>query len=153
MPNESSLLCGGTNNSVALIVGSTGGVLLADRMMWVQYAADADNAVDESRTATVRASLRRMSRTLLIPDNALSAGTKVLPDGAEVAAEESNEAVDEVVDNNDKQGSLSHTLAGLGNALVVSLIGVGYPVAVLPYYRAESTTEYVRRFGMHRSYA
>ena len=137
------------HNSVTLIVGSTAGVLLADRMMWLQYAADADNAVDETRMETVRGSLRRMSRTIILPDNMAAAGAEVLPQEAEVATEgtddsqEANETTVEVVDNEEKQGYLARTLATLGNVLVITLIAIGYPVAVLPYYRAESTTECV----------
>ena len=44
---------------------------------------------------------------------------------------------------NESKGGFFTALVSLGNTLVVAVIATAYPVTVLPFYRAESTTEYV----------
>ena len=44
---------------------------------------------------------------------------------------------------NKSKGRFFNALASLGNGLVIAVIAIAYPVTVLPFYRAESTTEYV----------
>ena len=141
------------DNSVTILVGCIGGILLADRMMWLQYVADVGSAAAEQvEAASVRTSLRRMSRTILVLENENGQGAAaVLPEeekGESETSAESTEANDDdtgdELGSEDKKGSsFANSLATLGNALVILLIGIGYPLALLPYYRADSTTEWV----------
>ena len=150
MLNESSSLCDVYHNSVMMLVGCIGGILLADRRMWAQYVADVGSAATEQvEAASVRNSLRRMSHAILVLENENGQGAaEVLPGEEKEESEtsaESTEANDDGTDDElgseDKKGSLANALASLGNTLVLGLAVIGYPVAVLPYYRAESTTE------------
>ena len=135
------------NNSVTIAVGGIGGVLLADSMMWAQYVADVGSATAEQvEAASVRTSLRRMSHAILVLENENGRGAAaVLPEEEEKEESEtsagSTEANDD--DTGDELGSEEKTsaMASLGNTFVLILIMFGYPVAVLPYYRAASTTE------------
>ena len=127
------------------------GVLLAERMMWLQYAAenvDAANQTNASSNASARASLRRMSQTVLGLAHEDSNGATVLPEVrgeavAESAALPPPSDGTNKADSADKQASFTDTLTALGNTLVICTIAIAYPVSVLPYYRAEKTTEYV----------
>ena len=44
---------------------------------------------------------------------------------------------------NESKGGFFTALVSLSNSLVILTIAIAYPVTVLPFYRAESTTEYV----------
>ena len=58
------------NNSVTMVVGVVGSMVLADRMMWAQYVADVGSATAEQvEAASVRTSLRRMSHAILVLEN------------------------------------------------------------------------------------
>ena len=139
------------NNSVTLLVGSIGGILLADRMMWAQYVADVGSAVAEQvEAASVRTSLRRMSHAILVLENENGQGAAaVLPEEMKEESETSAESIEandddtgDELGNQDKKGSsFAKVLASLGNTIVMMLIMIGYPVAILPYYRADATTE------------
>ena len=139
------------NNSVNILVGAIGGILLADRMMWAQYVADVGSvAAEQVEAASVRTSLRRMSHAVLVLGNENGQGTAaVLPaeeekEGSETGAgsPEANVAdTGDGVSSEDNKGYFANALATMGNTLVVATIAIGYPVAILPYYRAESTTE------------
>ena len=141
------------NNSANLVVGVVlCGILLADRMMWAQYVADVGSAIAEQvEAASVRTSLRRMSHAILVLENENGRGAAaVLPEEEEKEESETSagsteanddDAGDELGSEEKKGYSFANALATLGNPLVLGLIGIGYPVAVLPYYRAESTTE------------
>ena len=139
------------NNSVALVFGIVGGFLLAERRMWAQYVADVGIAAAEQvEAASVRTSLRRMSHAILVLENENGQGAAaVLPEEEKEESETSagsteandDDTGDEVGSEDKKGSSFVNALASLGNALVLLLIGIGYPVALLPYYRADSTTE------------
>ena len=139
------------NNSVTLLVANIGGILLADRIMWAQYVADVGSAAAEQvEAASVRTSLRRMSHAILVLENENGQGAAaVLPEEEKEASETSagsteandDDTGDELGSEDKKGNSFVNALAFLGNCLVQGIIAVGYPVAVLPYYRAESTTE------------
>ena len=139
------------NNSVSIAVGAVGGILLADRRMWAQYVADVGSAAAEQvEAASVRTSLRRMSHAILVLENENGQGAAaVLPeeekDESETSAgstEANDDDTDDELGSEDKKGySFANALASLSSALVIPLIAIGYPVAVLPYYRADSTTE------------
>ena len=147
MLNESSSLC----DSATLMVGSIGGILLADRRMWAQYVADVGSAAAEQvEAASIRTSLRRMSHAVLVLENENGQGTTaVLPaeeekEGSETGARSPEANVADTGDGDsseDNKGYFANALATVGNTLVLATIAIGYPVAVLPYYRAESTTE------------
>ena len=139
------------NNSVTIAVGSIGGILLADRMMWAQYVADVGSAnAEQVEAASVRTSLRRMSHAILVLENENGQGAAaVLPEEEKEESETSagsTEANDDdtggELGSEEKKGySFANAMATLGNTFVLCLIMIGYPVAVLPYYRADSTTE------------
>ena len=140
------------NNSVTLVVGCIGGIILADRMMWAQYVADVGSATAEQvEAASVRTSLRRMSHAILVLENENGRGAAaVLPEEEEKEESETSagsteanddDAGDELGSEEKKGYAFANTLARLGNTIVISVIMLGYPVAVLPYYRADSTTE------------
>ena len=140
------------NNSVTMSVGWIGGVLLADRMMWAQYVADVGSAIAEQvEAASVRTSLRRMSHAILVLEDEDGRGAAaVLPEEEEKEESETSagsteanddDAGDELGSEEKKGYSFANALASLGNTFVLGLIIIGYPVAVLPYYRADSTTE------------
>ena len=140
------------NNSATLYVGWVGGILLADSMMWAQYVADVGSATAEQvEAASVRTSLRRMSHAILVLENENGRGAvAVLPEEEEKEESETSagsteanddDAGDELGREEKKGSSFANALASLGNTFVLLLIGLGYPVAVLPYYRADSTTE------------
>ena len=139
------------NNSANLVVGIIGGILLADRMMWAQYVADVGSAIAEQvEAASVRTSLRRMSHAILVLENENGQGAAaVLPEEEKEESETSagsteandDDAGDEIGSEEKKEYSFANALTSLGNTLVLGLICLGYPVAVLPYYRADSTTE------------
>ena len=141
------------NNSVTILVGAIGGILLADRRMWAQYVADVGSAAAEQvEAASVRTSLRRMSHAILVLENENGQGAAaVLPEEEKEESETSagsteanDDDTDDELGSEDKKGSsLVNTLVALSNTIVIFLVAVGYPVAVLPYYRAESTTEWV----------
>ena len=136
-----------------MAIGIVGGILLADRIMWAQYVADVGSAAAEQvEAASVRTSLRRMSHAILVLENENGQGAAaVLPeeekDESETSAgstEANDDDTDDELGSEDKKGySFVNALAGLGNTLVIGTIALGYPVAVLPYYRAKSTTEWV----------
>ena len=140
------------NNSANFVVGYIGGILLADRMMWAQYVADVGSAIAEQvEAASVRTSLRRMSHAILVLENENGRGAAaVLPEEEEKEESETSagsteanddDAGDELGSEEKKGYSFANALAVLGNTLVVGFIAIGYPLAVLPYYRADSTTE------------
>ena len=122
-------------------------------MMWLQYVADVDSAaVEQVEAASVRTSLRRMSHAILVLENENGQGAAaVLPEEEKEESETSagsteanDEDTNDEVDSEEKKGySFVNTLTRLCNLVVLSLVMLGYPVAVLPYYRAESTTEWV----------
>ena len=153
MLNESSRRFVTYDNSVTLLVGAFGGILLADRVMWLQYVADVGSAAAEQvEAASVRTSLRRMSHAILVLENENGQGAAaVLPEEEKEESETSagsteanDDDTDDELGSEDKKGSsFVNTLVTLGNTFVLIFIAVGYPVAVLPYYRAESTTEWV----------
>ena len=106
-------------------------------MMWHQYLKEVDNAsvhADAAQNASIRSSLRRMSHAVLVQ------GAAVVPDEREVAMQ-ANGMQD--VKEEDGEKSLVRTLISFGNTIVIFLVAVGYPTFILPYYRADSTTEYV----------
>ena len=140
------------NNSVTIFVGALGGIILADRMMWRQYVADVGSAAAEQvEAASVRTSLRRMSHAILVLENENGRGAAaVLPEEEEKEESETSagsteanddDAGDELGSEEKKGYSFANALASLGNTFVLVLIIIGYPVTVLPYYRADSTTE------------
>ena len=120
-------------------------------MMWLQYVADVGSATAEQvEAASIRTSLRRMSHAVLVLENENGRGTAaVLPaeeekEGSETSAGSPEANVDDTgdgVSSEDNKGYFANALATVGNSLVMTTIAIGYPVAVLPYYRAESTTE------------
>ena len=132
-----------------------GGILLADRRMWAQYVADVGSAAAEQvEAASVRTSLRRMSHAILVLENENGQGAAaVLPEEEKEESETSagsteandDDTGDELGSEDKKGSSFANALAslatGVANALVVGLFVIVYPVAVLPYYRADSTTE------------
>ena len=148
MPNESSSLCAKTI-SVSILTGCFTGVLLADRMMWHQYVAKVGSSGEHIEGATIRASLRRRSHAILVLDNKNGQGAAAVlakeeKEGSEIGR--SSEAKDGDTDddlggNEDNKRSFVNSLISVGNTLVLALVGLGYPLAVLPYYRAGSTTE------------
>ena len=119
--------------------------------MWAQYVADVGSAAAEQvEAASVRTSLRRMSHAILVLENENGQGAAaVLPeeekDESETSAgstEPNDDDTDDELGSEDKKGySFANALATLSNTMVIGLITVAYPVAVLPYYRADSTTE------------
>ena len=124
--------------------------MIADFMMWLQYVADVGNAaIEQVEAASVRTSLRRMSRAILVLENENGQGAaSVFPEEEEEGPETSgsleandNDTGDELRSEGKEEHSFATALTSLGNTLVLSVICFGYPVAVLPYYRAESTTE------------
>ena len=140
------------NNSANGVVGCIGGILLADRMMWAQYVADVGSATAEQvEAASVRTSLRRMSHAILVLEDENGRGAAaVLPEEEEKEESETSagsteanddDAGDELGSEEKKGYSFANALATLGNTLVLGIIMLGYPLAVLPYYRADSTTE------------
>ena len=125
-------------------------------MMWLQYVSDVGSvAVEQVEEATIHNSLRRMSRAILVFEKENGQGpASVLPEeekeGSETAgspeAHDDNtddDTDDELTSENKKGYSFANALSSLGNTIVITLAAIGYPVAVLPYYRAASTTEYV----------
>ena len=153
MSIESSSLFDVYHHSVTILVGSIGGILLADRIMWLQYVADVGSAAAEQvEAASVRNSLRRMSHAILVLQNENDQGAAaVLPEEEKEESETSAgsiEANDDYTSDDlgseDKKGSsFVNALASVGHTLVIGLVALGYPVAILPYYRADSTTEWV----------
>ena len=153
MSIESSSLCDVYHHSVTLLVCVVGGILLADRRMWAQYVADVGSAAAEQvEAASVRTSLRRMSHAILVLENENGQGAAaVLPEEEKEESETSagsteandDDTGDELGSEDKKGSSFANALASLGNTMVLFLIMIGYPVAVLPYYRADSTTEWV----------
>ena len=151
MSIESSSLFDVYHHSVTILVGVVGGILLADRRMWTQYVADVGSAVAEQvEAASVRTSLRRMSHAILVLENENGQGAAaVLPEEEKEASETSagsteandDDTGDELGSEDKKGSSLVNTLVTLSNTIVLCTIALGYPVAVLPYYRADSTTE------------
>ena len=121
--------------------------------MWAQYVADVGSAAAEQvEAASVRTSLRRMSHAILVLENENGQGAAaVLPEEEKEESETSAESTeandddtgDELGSEDKKGSSFVNALASLGNTLVLMLVCLGYPVAVLPYYRAEATTEWV----------
>ena len=121
--------------------------------MWAQYVADVGSAATEQvEAASVRTSLRRMSHAILVLENENGQGAAaVLPEEEKEESETSagsteandDDTGDELGSEDKKGNSFVNALAFLGNCLVQGIIAVGYPVAVLPYYRADSTTEWV----------
>ena len=117
--------------------------------MWIQYVADAGSAADQVEAASIRTSLRRMSHAVLVLENENGQGTAaVLPAEEEKEGSQTSGSPEANVDDTgdgvsseDNKGYFANALATVGNSLVMSAIAIGYPVAVLPYYRAESTTE------------
>ena len=126
-------------------------VVIADRMMWFQYVADAGIAPEQVEAASIRTSLRRMSRAaIVVLDKENSRGAVVFPEEEKegsavetaVSAQTSDDGTDDAVGSeNSKGSSLLNTLISMSNLFMVIVVGGGYPVAILPYYRAESTTE------------
>ena len=118
-------------------------------MMWLQYLDDAGSTAEQVEAVSIRTSLRRMSHGILVLENENGQGAAtVLPDeekeGSEtvVSAEAKDDDTDGDGGSEDNKGSsFARALATLGNSLLIGLSTIGYPVAVLPYYRAESTTE------------
>ena len=120
--------------------------MLADHMMWHQYVNDHANTAHQAAAAenvSVRASLRRMSRMVLVHDSEHGQGASVLPE-ARGPNETGNSPEAHVLTDGtggNKRSTILNTLVTLANTVVVVLVAVGYPVAILPYYRAKSTTE------------
>ena len=116
--------------------------------MWLQYVADVGSAPEHIEAASIRASLRRMSHAIIVLETKNDQGAAVLPEDEEQGSETAGSPKTNIDDTDhklrgeDKTGhSIARTLATLGNSIVLALIAVGYPIAVLPYYRAKSTTE------------
>ena len=140
------------NNSVTILVGIIGGLLLSDRMMWLQYVAEVGSVnAEQAEAASVRNSMRRMSHAILVLENENGRGAAVvLPEEEEKEESETSagsteanddDTGDELGSEEKKGSSFANVMASLGNTFVILLICIGYPVAVLPYYRAASTTE------------
>ena len=135
-------------DSVTIVVGYVGAILIAERMMWLQYVADMDTEDGQNEGASVRASLRRMSRTFIVVDNTNSESIAVVP--AETKSDEentrsphANDNADDDVRSKENKVWLSSALLSMSNTIVVVFATLGYPLAALPYYRAASTTEWV----------
>ena len=115
--------------------------------MWIQYVADAGSAADQVEAASIRTSLRRMSQPILLLENENGQSAAVLPaeekeeSDAAGSPEANDEDMDDDLGNEDNKGSFAKSLAALGNMFVTGMVCIAYPVAILPYYRAESTTE------------
>ena len=145
---QTNLVSFGRGHSVTILVGVVAGIIIADRRMWLQYVADVGTAPEQIEAASIRASMRRMSRALVVQGNENSQGAAVFPEEKEGSAAETSgsqeanddDMGDEIGSENNK-GSFATALGNLGNTLVLIMIVIGYPVAVLPYYRASSTTE------------
>ena len=147
-------------NRVAIILGLLVGVLLADRLMWFQYsdeAGEASRQTDVAQSASIRASLRRMSHAVLLLGNEDGHGAAVLPGERQAAAETTAETAgslqlrdaNEEGGSEDEDGSIAKfvvLLANMFNIFVCCVIAIGYPIAILPYYRSARTTEYVFDF-------
>lgn len=126
---------------VTIFIGSVGGVLLADHMMWRQYVHDVGdlvNQTDIARNVNIRTSLRRMSRAVLALESKVGKGAVVLPKEREAVVETTGSSQS---DGDTNEGGLARVMATLGNTLVIIVVAVGYPVSILPYYRAQTTTE------------
>ena len=69
--------------------------------MWMQYAAAVDSVAEQAEVSSTRASLRRMSGTILMLDNTNGQGAVVVPeegegdDGADDAEGPEDEVEDE----------------------------------------------------------
>ena len=128
--------------------------------MWLQYVRDVGNAaINQANVATnasVRASLRRMSQAAIDLGIALEdeSGATVLPSAVmeerEAAAAETaalplaNEATDEDGESGDEKGAVVGIIEYIvifANMIVNLTATIAYPLALLPYYRAETTTE------------
>ena len=141
---ESSLVALWHNTSVTLFAGSFGGMILADRMMWFQYIADEDSAAEQAEALSIRTSVRRMSSAIILLENENNQGAAVVPQEQGSSAEtaglpQASNGTDNAADS--KVGKGMPLFASFGNCVTVGVIAVGYPIAVLPYYRADSTTE------------
>ena len=126
------------------------GIVIADRMRWHQYIADVGSAPERVEAASIRTSLRRMSRAaIVVLDHENSHGATVFPDeekeGSEAETTGSEQAdgddADHEVRTEDSKRSITDTMVALGNTIVICMCALVYPLAILPYYRAESTTE------------
>ena len=111
--------------------------------MWHQYLNDVGNVAEQAEGASIRTSLRRMSNAILVLDNNNGQGAAVLPEEEQEGSmpEAKDDDTDGDIGSEDDKGSFADALASLGNTIVIGIIALGYPVAVLPYYRASSTTE------------
>ena len=84
---------------------------------------------------------------ILSLDNENSQGAVVFPEEAGSAAETAgseeanNESTGDEVGSAGSKAFFAKFGVKFGNTLVLAIIALGYPVAVLPYYRADSTTE------------
>ena len=115
--------------------------------MWLQYVADVGSAAEQVEAPSIRTSLRRMSQAILVLEKRNGQDAAVLPEegkeGSETAGstEANDDDTDDELRSKDNKVSFVQILATSANTIVLGIIMLGYPVAVLPYYRAESTTE------------
>ena len=115
--------------------------------MWLQYVADVDSAAEQVEGPSIRTSLRRMSQAIIVIEKRNGPDAAVLPEegkeGSETtgSTEANDDGTDDELRSEDNRGSFIQILATAGNTIGLGLIVCGYPVAVLPYYLAESTTE------------
>ena len=112
--------------------------------MWLQYVADVGSAAEQVAAASTNTSLRRMSRrAIAVLGNENNEGVGVFPEETGRSPESAGSEGGNNEETGDKVGSVAAALSSLGNSIAVGIICLGYPVAILPYYRAESTTEWV----------
>ena len=132
------------NISVTQFFGSIGGILLADHMMWLQYVANVGSAPEQVEVPGIRTSVRRMSRTIILLENENDQGAAVVPEEQGFSAETAEPPQASNGTDNDEvvsKGNKMSFFVKVGNSMVTGAIAIGYPIAVLPYYRADSTTE------------
>ena len=119
-------------------------------MMWLQYVADMGSTnAEQVEAASIRTSLRRMSHGILVLENESGQGAAtVLPEEEKEGSENAgppeanhDNTDDELRSEDKKEYSVVNALVAVGNTFAIGFISIGYPVVVLPYYRATSTTE------------
>ena len=112
--------------------------------MWLQYVADVGSAPEQVEVPSIRTSVRRMSRAIILLENENVHGVAVVPEEQGSAAETADPPqASNGTDNDevDSKGNKMSFFVKAGNSMVTGAIAIGYPIAVLPYYRADSTTE------------
>ena len=112
-------------------------------MMWLQYVADVGSAPEQVEVPSIRTSVRRMSRAIILLENENVHGAAVVPEeqGSDAETAEPPQASNGTDNEVISEGNKMSFFVKLGNTFVTGAIAIGYPIAVLPYYRADSTTE------------